>query len=49
MEEPRKEPAEDTVTVLRRAIKTLRRRLGLSDPWKRNTYVNQRKKSRQKC
>jgi len=49
MEEPRKEQAEDTVTVLRRAIKTLRRRLGLSDPWKRNTYVNQRKKSRQKC
>lgn len=40
------EPAragEDTVAVLRRALKALRRQLGLGNPWKRNTYVNQRK------
>ena len=37
---------EDTVAVLRRAIKRLRRRLGLGNPWKRNTYVNQRKSHR---
>lgn len=34
---------EDTVAVLRRAIRALRRQLGLGNPWKRNTYVNQRK------
>ena len=41
------EPArgEETIAVLRRAIKQLRRSLGLGNPWKRNTYVCQRKKT----
>lgn len=46
MRESKEDAGEDTVTVLRRAIKALRRRLGLGNPWRRNTYVNQRKSHR---